>query len=845
LLDFLGDLRRTHMCGALRASDAGTKAVLMGWVNRRRDLGNLLFIDVRDRTGITQIVFDKENNPALHQKAGELRNEYVIAAIGTVKKRDANTVNRNIPTGEVELVAEELRVLNESKQPPFLPGDTVLPNEEMRLTYRYLDLRRDAMQRNIELRHRVALAIRDNLSARGFFEIETPFMTRSTPEGARDYLVPSRVQPGCFYALPQSPQLFKQILMISGFDKYFQIVRCFRDEDLRADRQPEFTQIDLEMSYPQAERVWEVVEGFLQAAFKVAGHDIKKSFPRMSYDEAIRLYGSDKPDMRLPAMTDVREAFNPENLSTLAVSARLPVVAIRIPKVGELSRKERDEIKPLFNAKGGAKLFEDFKRLEKSFPEAAANIRQKCGAAADDLIVVVAGDGKPAEHKSEGGVKPEVKQHDHAVYNSAGLLRVALGQKYAERHGAFKRSGDPAQDFRFLWVTDFPMFEYDEEGKRWAAAHHPFTSPHEHDMDKLQSDPAAVRALAYDVVLNGTELGSGSIRIHRQDIQRKIFHALGMTEDEAKARFGFFLEALEYGTPPHGGIALGIDRIVMILAGADSLREVIPFPKTARAVDLMVGAPTPVVIEQEEQLELMSAWSDLSDAEWKLAHACDRLLTVVDLGLLHKDLPADNAYQQATALIVGKSHNDARAAIRLGKAGYGVQSAVLSRSLVESAINLQYIEQDPGSRALAFIDSNRDDNWKLTTRLKMHPVSRELQETMAAFDGIFKRSNWPPTLSERAYAVQKPSYAYDVVFLMLSQRAHSTPSSFTGQLGMKDEQSFLMHIGRSHEWIDTALATIFIFFAQVAELAFKTFGLNDGDLQLAIAEFKRLHPNSA
>ena len=602
MLDFLGDLRRTHMCGALRAPDAGTKAVLMGWVNRRRDLGNLIFIDLRDRTGVTQIVCDKEANPALHDKAEELRNEYVVAAIGTVKRRDPNTINRNIPTGEIELVADELRILNVAKQPPFLPGDTVLPNEELRLQYRYIDLRRDAMQRNIELRHKVAMAIREYLSSQGFFEIETPFMTRSTPEGARDYLVPSRVQPGCFYALPQSPQLFKQILMISAFDKYFQIVRCFRDEDLRADRQPEFTQIDLEMSYPQPERVWEVVEGFLSAAFKIAGHEVKTPFPRMSYDEAMRLYGSDKPDLRLPAMTDVRDAFTPENLHTLGISGNLPVVAIRIPKVGELSRKERDDIKPLFNARGGAKLFEDFKRLEKNFPQAAAKIREITGAQADDLVIVVAGDSKPGEHKSEGGVKPEVKQHDHAVYTAAGLLRVALGQKYAAKHGAFSKTGDPAKDFRFLWVTDFPMFEYDEDGQRWAAAHHPFTSPHERDMDKLESNPGAVRALAYDVVLNGTELGSGSIRIHRQDIQRKIFHALGMTEEEARMRFGFFLDALEYGTPPHGGIALGLDRIVMILAGAESLREVIPFPKTARAVDLMVDAPTPVSEAQLKEL---------------------------------------------------------------------------------------------------------------------------------------------------------------------------------------------------------------------------------------------------
>ncbi|HXX27709.1 MAG TPA: aspartate--tRNA ligase [Terriglobales bacterium] len=602
MLDFLGDLERTHMCGALRVSDSGKKAVLMGWVNRRRDLGNLIFIDIRDRSGVTQIVFDAESNPGLHEKARELRHEYVIAVLGTVKQRDSNTINKNLATGEVELVAQELRILNQSKQPPFLPSDTVLPNEEMRLKYRYIDLRREAMQRNIVLRHNIAIAIRDNLSAQGFLEIETPFMTRSTPEGARDYLVPSRVQPGSFYALPQSPQLFKQILMIAGFDKYFQIVRCFRDEDLRADRQPEFTQIDLEMSYPQPERVWEVVEEFLKAAFKIAGHEIKTPFVRMTYDEAIRRYGSDKPDMRLPAMTDVRDTFTAENLEALGLSPRVPILALRIPKVGDLSRKERDEIKPMLNAKGKVKVFEDFKRLEKTFPQAASKIRQQCGAASDDLIVIVAGDGKLPEHKSEGGVKPEVKQHDEAVYTAAGFLRLALGQKYAERHRAFARTGDPATDFRFLWVTDFPMFEYDEEGQRWAAAHHPFTAPHEQDMDKLESDPGAVRALAYDAVLNGTELGSGSIRIHRQDIQRKIFHALGMTDEEARERFGFFLEALEYGTPPHGGIALGLDRIVMILAGADSLREVIPFPKTARAVDLMVDAPTPVSEAQLKEL---------------------------------------------------------------------------------------------------------------------------------------------------------------------------------------------------------------------------------------------------
>jgi len=614
LLDFLGDLRRTHMCGGLRASDAGKKAVLMGWVNRRRDHGNLLFIDLRDRTGVTQIVINAERDAALHEKAETLRNEYVIAVVGTVKLRDANTINPNMPTGEVELVAEELRILNESKLPPFLPSDTALTNEETRLKYRYIDLRRDVMQFNIETRHKVAKAIRDYLSAQGFFEIETPFMTRSTPEGARDYLVPSRVQPGTFYALPQSPQMFKQILMISGFDKYFQIVRCFRDEDLRADRQPEFTQIDLEMTYPQPESVWGVVEGFLTAAFRAAGSDIKTPFPRMDYDEAIRLYGIDKPDLRLPAFTDVRDCFVPENLQELAINPNLPVIAVRTPKVGELSRKERDDIKPMFHSKGGAKIFEDFKRIGNKFPEAATAIAKKTGAEESDLIVLIAGSAQSGPQTALPAHR-KVTPQELAVYASAGLLRLALAQKYSERHGIFKKTGDPAKDFRFLWVTNFPMFEWDEGEKQWMAAHHPFTSPHEEDMKLLESgveslnDPqsplSSVRALAYDVVLNGTELGSGSIRIHRQDIQSKIFRALGMSDDEARNRFGFFLEALEYGTPPHGGIALGLDRIVMILTGAESLREVIPFPKTARAVDLMVDAPTPVSEKQLKELGIM------------------------------------------------------------------------------------------------------------------------------------------------------------------------------------------------------------------------------------------------
>ena len=614
MLDFLGDLKRTHMCGALRSSDAGKKAVLMGWVNRRRDLGSIIFIDLRDRTGVTQVVVNRELNSAAHDKAELLRNEYVIAVTGTVKQRNPETVNKNIPTGEMELVVEELRLLNESKSLPFLPGDAVLPNEEMRLKFRYIDLRRDAMQFNIEMRHKVSKAIRDYLSEYGFFEIETPFMTRSTPEGARDYLVPSRVQPGSFYALPQSPQMFKQILMISGFDRYFQIVRCFRDEDLRADRQPEFTQIDLEMSYPQTESVWEVVEGFLTAAFKAAGQEIKTPFPRMSYDEAIRRYGNDKPDMRLPAMVDVRESLTAEELDELAGKFRMrkefPLQLIRIPKAGEISGTERRTIGTYgaFQHVQGpqfVQLMTDPKRFAKDYPALSEKVLAFAQIQPDELWLLAGAASRP----ENAAVMEQSVQH---FCEKCGFLRLDLAQKYVVRHKAFEKTGDPAKDFRFLWVSDFPMFEWDNVEKRWNPAHHPFTSLHEEDMAKLESnidsvhDPRSplgeIRALAYDVVLNGTELGSGSIRIHRQDIQSKIFQALGMSHEEARARFGFFLEALEYGTPPHGGIALGLDRIVMILAGADSLREVIPFPKTARAVDLMVDAPTPVSDAQLKEL---------------------------------------------------------------------------------------------------------------------------------------------------------------------------------------------------------------------------------------------------
>jgi aspartyl-tRNA synthetase len=620
LLDFLGTHQRTNTCGELRAADAGQTVTLMGWVNRRRDHGNLIFLDLRDRYGITQIVLDKDLSPEGHPKAEHVRPEYVVAAIGKVRLRGPDAINPKMPTGEIEIAATELLVLNDSKVPPFSPAEEAIANEEVRLKYRYLDLRRPEMQHNFEIRHKVALAVREYLSAQGFFEIETPFLTRSTPEGARDYLVPSRVHPANFYALPQSPQLFKQILMISGMDKYFQIVRCFRDEDLRADRQPEFTQIDLEMTFPQMETIFAVVEGFMAAAFAAVGIALPVPFPRITYDEAMRQYGIDKPDLRLPGLIDIRSAFTAEQLQTLAVDPTLPVVAVRIPKVGDLSRKERDDNRPLFESKKGAKLLDDLKRLEKSFPESVAKLRELTYADPDDLLVIVAGDAVTHIEASDTKFAGRLSEREIAVLSAAGNLRVELARKYGDRHGAFAITdavvhapgtpaalADGAAAFRPLWVTDFPMFEHDPETGSWAPAHHPFTSPHEEDMDRLVSDPASVRARYYDIAMNGLELGSGSIRIHRQDVQQQIFRALGMSDEEAKARFGFFLEALQYGTPPHGGIALGLDRIAMILAGASSLREVIAFPKTAKAIDLMVDAPTPVSDAQLKELQIRPA----------------------------------------------------------------------------------------------------------------------------------------------------------------------------------------------------------------------------------------------
>ena len=579
----LGDLTRTHTCGALRADDVGADAVLLGWVHRIRDLGGVTFVDIRDRAGLSQVVVREDD--VLMATAKRLRPEFVVGVRGVIQRRSADTVNPKLATGEVELLAREIRVLNEAKTPPFQIAEDAPVSEEVRLKYRYLDLRRTRLQTNMGLRHRVAIAVRKYFDANGFWEIETPVLAKSTPEGARDFLVPSRVHPGEFYALPQSPQIFKQILMISGMDRYFQIVRCFRDEDQRADRQLEFTQIDVEVSFARQETIYALIEPLMRDVFKEIGRDIALPMRRMPYAEAIARYGSDKPDLRCGLeIVDVSDVFRASEFRVFRdkIAAGEVVRGIAVPGGNKYTRSQIDVIVDQAKQMGFAGLIwvrpgeppiSSVKALsEGSLRAALAHVT----ATSDDLLLMAAG---PADDTSR----------------LLGQLRLAL----AKRENLL----DP-EAFEFLWVTDFPLLEYHQEDGRWYSMHHPFTSPLDADVDRIESDPGAVRAKAYDLVLNGSEVGGGSIRIHDAALQARIFKRLGIDDDEARLRFGFFLDALEYGTPPHGGIALGLDRLVAILAGESSIREVIAFPKTANALDLMAGAPSPVDVKQLRELHL-------------------------------------------------------------------------------------------------------------------------------------------------------------------------------------------------------------------------------------------------
>lgn len=588
MLDHLGQTKRTHNCGELRQEHAGQTVTLMGWVNARRDHGPLIFIHLRDREGITQVVFDAEHSAEAHAKAKEARSEYVLAVTGKCIVRDANNFNPNMTTGEIEIIAEQVSILNDARTPPF-QIDRCEAAEDIRLKYRYLDLRRPEMQRNFKLRHQLALTTRRVLDEMGFYEIETPILTKSTPEGARDYLVPSRTMPGKFFALPQSPQLFKQLLMISGYERYFQIARCFRDEDLRADRQPEFTQIDLEMSFVQPEDVFNVIEPLIVECFKVAGYEAPaRPFQRMPYLEAMNRFGSDKPDLRFGLeFIDLTGQFEGSAFPVFADAVKKGgvVKAIVVPGAATWSRKQYDDI--IEHAKrygaGGLAYIQVLESENKSAltktmgADGIAKIVTAAGAKIGDSILMVGGKWEKA-CDALGEVRLEIARREKLINENEN---------------------------RLLWVTEFPMFEYHDDDKRWYAKHHPFTSPRDEDVEKLSGgDLGSVFAKAYDLVLNGKELGGGSVRIHRSDVQATVFKALGLSEEEASEKFGFFLDALSYGTPPHGGIALGLDRLVMLLAKAGSLRDVIAFPKVATASDIMTDSPSEVAPAQLAELKI-------------------------------------------------------------------------------------------------------------------------------------------------------------------------------------------------------------------------------------------------